>query len=68
MVKIQSGKISKRMNLIIDKPNNAFTAHKFAYIVSKVIYLTAVLPSTIVEVMSTITIKCFLLKWFNIII
>ena len=47
------------MNLIIDKPNNAFTAHKFAYIVSKVIYLTAVLPSTIVEVMSAITIKCF---------
>ena len=38
MVKIQSGKISKRMNLIIDKPNNAFSAHKFAYIVSKVIY------------------------------
>ena len=68
MVKIQSGKISKRMNLIIDKPNNAFSAHKFAYIVSKVIYLTAALPSTIVEVMSTITIKCFLLKWLNIII
>ena len=45
------------MNLIIDKPNNAFTAHKFAYIVSEVIYLTTVQPSTIVEIMPTITIK-----------